>query len=330
LGQDDGVTGRFDPFIREVSSPLTEEMLRPLDPRCRWVQFSRALSDTDYAVLADWLADYPSVILRVYGSYDGSITDLDFLRYFPTLLGFEADGLYDSLVSLDGLNYLPPQLRHLGLGQTRTRLSLAPLARFTALRRLSLEGHTKDLDVVAQLHALTSLTLRSITLADLSLLRPLTRLRALDLKLGGTSNLALLPQIGALQYVELWRVRGLHDLNPVAEIPTLEYLFLQALGQLTTLPPLAGCTRLTRVHVETLKGIADLSPLLTAPALTQLAIFDMPQLRPADVAVLSAHPTLRHLSVGLGSRRKNDEVTRLLPLPPLPNHDRHPALTAVD
>ncbi|MGW3893203.1 hypothetical protein ACWD69_31565 [Micromonospora chokoriensis] len=65
-----------------------------------------------------------------------------------------------------------------------------------------------------------------------------------------------------------------------------------------------------------------------APALTQLTIADMPQLQPADVAVLAAHPTLQQLSAGLGSRRKNDEVTRLLPLPPVHGIERHPALAA--
>jgi len=39
-------------------------------------------------------------------------------------------------------------------------------------------------------------------------------------------------------------------------------------------------------------------------------------------------PHLRQLSAGLGSRRKNDELARLLPLPPVDDHDRHPALTA--
>jgi hypothetical protein len=326
-GQDVGMTSLFQPFIRDVASPLTEEILRPLDPRCRTVQFSRALSDTDYRTLADWLVDYPAVTLRAYGSYDGSITDLDFLRFFPKLRGFEADALYHSLASLDGLNYLPVDLRYLGLGQTKKRLSLAPLARFAALRRLFLEGQTKDLDVVGQLHTLTSLTLRSITLPDLSLLLPLTRLRALDLKLGGTRNLALLPQVGALQYLELWQVRGLHDLSPVADIPTLEYMFLQALKQVTALPSFANCTRLTRLHLDTMKGLVDLSPLLTAKALTQLTIY-MPQLQPADLAALAAHPSLRQLSVALGSQRKNDEVARLLPLPRVPDQNRHPALDA--
>lgn len=160
---------------------------------------------------------------------------------------------------------------------------------------------------------------------DLSLLLPLTRLRALDLKLGGTNNLALLPRVGALQYLELWMVRGLHDLSPIADLVTLEYLFLQALKPVTALPSLVSCTRLARVHLETMKGLTDLRPLLTAPALTQLALVDMTHLQPADVAVLSRHPTLGQLDAGLGSRRKNDEVRRLLPLPPLTDHDRHPA-----
>lgn len=164
--------------VRDAESPLTDEMLRPLDPACEYVQFSRALSDADYGTLADWLHHYPTVTLRAYESTDGSITNLDFLRFFPALHAFQADCLYHSLVSLDGLNYLRPDLSGLGLGQTRKRLSLAPLARFTNLKRLYLEAQTKDFEVVGQLRTLTSLTLRSTTMPDLSTLLPLTGLRA--------------------------------------------------------------------------------------------------------------------------------------------------------
>lgn len=111
----------------------------------------------------------------------------------------------------------------------------------------------------------------------------------------------------------------------------MEYLFLQALKQVAALPSFGNCTHLTRVHLETMNGLTDLTPLLTAPALTQLTIADLPQLQPADVAMMAAHPTLQQLSAGLGSRRKNDEVARLLPLLPLPpvrGTERHPALAA--
>jgi hypothetical protein len=62
-------------------------MLRLLDPRCEVVQFRSALSDGDYRVLADWLVSYPSVSLRAYGSDDGSIRDLEFLRFSPRCAG---------------------------------------------------------------------------------------------------------------------------------------------------------------------------------------------------------------------------------------------------
>lgn len=177
------------------------------------------------------------------------------------------------------------------------------------------EGQTKNIDVIAGLTSLTSLTLRSITLPDLSLLLPLTGLRALDLKLGGTRDLSLLPSVGQLEYLELWLVRGLHDLSAVADVTTLRHLFLQALKQVTALPDLSRLTRLDTVHLETMKGITDLVPLLTAPALRQLALVDMGHLQPADVASLARHPSLRFLIAGLNSEKKNRAVRELVPLP---------------
>src|SRR5262245_53357726 len=135
----------LEPWRREVGPPLTEQMLRPLDPRCRVVQFREPLSNADFRTLADWLRDYPTVTLRAY--WNGTGADLDFLRFFPTLRAFDADSNYNGLISLAGLNYLPDDLTYLGLGQTKKRLSLAPIARFKKLRRLSLERHSKDIDV---------------------------------------------------------------------------------------------------------------------------------------------------------------------------------------
>jgi hypothetical protein len=307
-----------------VASPLTEDMLGPMDPLGR-VQFSSALTDGDYAALAQWLIGYPKVILRAYGGYDQSITNLDFLQFFPNLQAFEPDVFHD-LTNIEGLGYLPDDVVHLGLGATKKRLSLAPLQRFGHLRRLSLESHTKDIEVIADLPHLTSLTMRSITLPDLSLLTSLHELLALDLKLGGTRNLDLLPQVGQLQYLELWQIRGLDNIDAIGQVATLQRLFLQAIRNVTKLPPLHACTQLQRVHLETMKGVTDLSPLLTAPALTDLVLADMSHLHPADVTVLRTHPTLRRLSVGLGSNRKNNEVIRLLPLPSAGYLQRHPAL----
>lgn len=299
----------------DVQSPITESILDSIHADVSYVQFASALTDDDYRLLADRMCLFPDVKLRAYGSYDGSITNVDFLRHFPFLRSFQADALYHSLSNIDGLANLPHDVRFIGLGQTKKRLSLAPLARFSGMTRLYLEGQTKDIEVVTDLTELRSVTLRSITLPDLSLLTPLAKLRALDLKLGGTRNLSLLPELQKLDYLELWMVKGLSDLSPVAGLPNLEYLFLQSMRQVTQLPEMSGLLRLRRLWIETMKGLYDLSPIREAPALRQLAIVDMPHLQPDAFAPLVGHPSLTSLRAGLGSNRKNDLVQDLIDLP---------------
>ena len=91
-------------------------------------------------------------------------------------------------------------LESFGFGQTKSRnISLDFLRRFTRLKDLGLQSHTKNIEAVSSLSHLEQLTLRSITLPDLKLLLPLRQLWSLDIKLGGTKDLRLLPQIGGLK-----------------------------------------------------------------------------------------------------------------------------------
>jgi hypothetical protein len=296
--------------IVDVRSRLPSTLPRHPVPAVDVVQISQPLADGEYLRLAQWRAEHPSVTLRAWGS----LTDLEFLRFFPKLQRFSADTFYDP-VDFDGLRHLRSDLHSLGLGSTPNKPSLRPLARFTGLRRLYLEGHSKHIEVLAGLTSLRSLTLRSITLPDLSLLSPLTELRALELKLGGTRDLGLLSRVGRLEYLELWMVRGLDDLEPIASLTALQCLFLQALKQVTALPDLSCLKELRRVDIETMKGLADLAPLMTAPALEKVSLIDMGHLQPADVGLLAGHPTLRCLTAGLNSVKKNSMVKELVPLP---------------
>ncbi|HEX5823655.1 MAG TPA: hypothetical protein VFY18_04260, partial [Candidatus Limnocylindrales bacterium] len=301
--------------FREVSSPLTGEMLRPSLTGRGVVQFRKRLIDGDFRQLGEWFRLYPEMTLRAYGSYDHSIVDLEFLRFFPTLRRFGADALWDSLTSLDGLRHLPADLEQLGIGATQAKLDLAILARFRELTWLFLEGQTKHLEVISGLGSLDDLTLRSITMPDLSLLLTLKRLRSLDLKLGGTRDLRLLPRVGELRYLELWMIRGLTDVSAVGQIPSLRALFLQALRQVEALPEFHQATELRRVRLETMKGLRDLSPLATAPALEGIELIDMRHLQPEDLAPLIGLPRLKAVTPGLGSHRKNEAAAGLLRLP---------------
>lgn len=301
--------------FRQVRSPLTAEMLRPSATGRGVVQFDRRLTNDDFRRLGEWFRPYPEMTLRAYGSYDHSILDLEFLRFFPTLRRFGADALWNSLTSLDGLRHLPAELEELGIGSTRVKLDLAILARFPELTWLFLEGQTKHLEVISGLAKLDDLTLRSITLPDLSLLVPLRRLRSLDLKLGGTRDLGLLPRVGELRYLELWMIRGLTDIGAVGQVATLRILFLQALRQVERLPDFRAATELRRVRLETMKGLRDLSPLATAPALEALECYDMRHLQPEDFAPLVGLPRLQAVTTGLRGYRKNDAASALLGLP---------------
>lgn len=293
---------------RDVSSPLTPEMLRPFSSPTATIQFDSRLTDGDFQILGDWLHDQPAVELRAYGSYDGSITDLEFLRHFPNVRQFSADALYGSLGSLDGLRHLRPDLETLGIGLTKSKLDLRVLSRFSELRCLSIEGQTKGLETISRLSSLEALTLRSITLPDLSLLVPLHQLRALDLKLGGTRDLGLLPEVGRLEYLELWMVKKLTDLSMIDRLASLRYLFLQALAGVVDLPSLAPNAQLRRVHLQTMKGLRDLRAIADAPALEALIVIDCPQFRLEHFESFVGHATLAAATIGTGSRRRDDAI----------------------
>jgi hypothetical protein len=159
----------------------------------------------------------------------------------------------------------------------------------------------------------------------LSALTPMTGLRGLDLKLGGTRDLSLLPSFTRLQYFEAAMIRGLSDLSPLTEATSLEELYLQALTHVTALPPMHKLTRLRRITLWTMKGLTDLSVLLTAPALEELDLV-MGHLPPGQVTQLAAHPTLKKADTGMGSDWKNTTVQAGLPLPPISSPSLYLAL----
>lgn len=299
------------PFIREVSSPLSDEDLRPLDPRCNVVQFSSPLRDQDFLKLSRFLVEYPTVPLRIYGHYETGVEDLSFLRYFPTLRGFYSD-VFETK-SWDGLEFLPDNLERLALGATRKSLSLACIARLRGIKDLHLEGHKKDLKTIASLVNIEFLDLRSISLPDLSLLESLPKLRGLALRLGGTNNLTF-PDLPDLRYLELWMIRGLTDISGITRLGNLRYLFLQDLKNVSTIPSLHVMPKLERLHLVNMKGLTDLSPISEAPNLQELLLMSMDKIKVDNLKCFLNHPSLRAATIGLGSLSRNKEAMDLLGL----------------
>ena len=277
------------------------------------VQFEEPLDNQDYLVLASELERRPNVRLRVYGH--SSFTDVDFLEHFPNVRKLSID-LW-SLDDLSGFQAVRALDEFTFLGTQTKSHSLDFLKRFPTLRKLYLEGHKKDIEVIASLSRIEHLTLRSITLPSFDLLTSLPALSGLEIKLGGSKNLDAIQALQALRYLELWLVKGLSDLSVIAEIKTLERLSLQALRNVRSLPSFRKLQDLRAISLETMKGLTDLAPIAEAPALEWLSLLDMPSISVEAVQCLVGHPSLQFFRAGLGSMKRNADAEALLGL-------RHP------
>ncbi len=265
------------------------------DNAIRTVQFFNSPEESVWQRLNDRLFKRrPDVSLRVYGFPDEicdlhfcaqlpnvqsftletwSTVGLDFLKAMEQLKSFSFGGF--NLDNYDFLNNIPSGLQSLSISPSRTKKpDLSVLARFTGLRKLYLDHQPKGLAVIGELKALEDLTIRSITLKDLEILRRLPKLWSLDIKLGGTKDLSALEGLENLKYLELWQILGLSDISVISTLTGLQFLFLQSLKRIETLPKMTALSRLRKVHIENMRSLRDISSLLDAPILEEISHVD--------------------------------------------------------
>ena len=281
--------------------------LRPLEGECKVVQFCEPLPDDDLRRAGALLRERSDVELYVYGR---AARDLDFLRYFQGLARLHLS--LDELDDIAGFAHVADGLEELNFGSTRKTFPLGFLGKMPRLERLFLVGH-KDIAVIGKLVGLASLGLSGITLADLSPLLPLKRLRKLSLLLGGTRDLRLLSRLPALEELFVMRITKLADLGVLGELATLRKLRLDWMRNVTALPSLAGLARLDDVTLDTMKGLASLEAVAAAPALRRLSVANMPLLSGASFRCLLGHPSLAELFAYVGKETVNAEVKRMFP-----------------
>ena len=124
--------------------------------------------------------------------------------------------------------------------------------------------------------------------------------------------------------MELWRLRGEHDLASLGRISTLRYLVLDSTRSVTALPSLAACRDLRWVSLGEMRGITDLQPIADAPNLEVLLLVGMNQLDAGSLRPFIGHPALRAGIWGFGSKRRNEAAQALLPLSPAPGASMAP------
>jgi len=325
-----------DPANAEFHDAVDPDDLQELatNPQFKSLQCSAPVRDSVWPMLNDcFFAFRPDVALRVYGHYS-TVCDLGFARQMRSVRHFAADclmhaknveaiaeiphleslslGIYD-LDSFRVLELLPPTLTEMYLGATRSKKpDLKPLSRFSMLKNLYIEGHTKNIESLGELMCLERLTLRSITTSDLSYLSDLPALWSLDIKLGGIRSFVGIHGKDSIKHLELWQIRELGDVTFVSDLPGLQYLFLQSLPHIESFPSLVNAQVLRRVVIENLKSLSDFSAFETAPALEEFALIQGYKQMPEQLLPVLRNPSVRQARGGFGSHRKNNTFLRLL------------------
>ncbi len=299
-----------------VRSPLNVPELRQALSNVDRVQFDDPLSRDDYVELARLLEDHPAVTLRVFGT-DQSLARLEFLQHFPRLRRLYISCLKD--VDLEPVNSLPDDLELLEIDETGRPLNLGVL-RFTKLRSLGIARHRKGLAwLLARNRGIEHLALRRLP-HDEFLPAELPRLRQLVLVGGSARGLDWIPRFPDLRVLAIGRVRGIDDaaLTSLGQARSLEWIRLALLPHVTTLPDLRQVSTLVRVDLDGMRGMVDEGSLATLRDVLSLQDLEVTAARlPVEAfRPLVDHPRLTAATIGLGSTRKNEEVCRMLGVPP--------------
>lgn len=85
-------------------------------------------------------------------------------------------------------------------------------------------------------------------------------------------SLAGIERCTRLKKVDLFRIKGLTDLSPLAQHPSLERLYLLSNRYLTQVQALSTCPKLRKLWIEKCKYIADIATLKGATEIARITL----------------------------------------------------------
>ena len=124
------------------------------------------------------------------------------------------------------------------------------------------------------------------------LLSRLPGLEFLDIRGGSGTDVRQVAGCQRLRVLVVNQVRGMSDLDDIAQLSTLELLSLYGLPRVKSLPSTAGMRSLTRVELGSMKGLTSIAGVLAAPGLQELQLSRMVNLNRDDVTAIQEHPGL--------------------------------------
>ena len=144
-------------------------------------------------------------------------------------------------------------------GTAKGNFDLSPLINCRHLTDLFIQGHTKNIDVVATLRRLKSLRLSGMPKKlQLSFVNDVATLRSLSLLFGSRSTIDEISH-GLLEDLNITWVRGLESLGPLRRFPKLRVLHVKDQLQLRSIsvvdPPLRELSVINCKNLEEIMGL---------------------------------------------------------------------------
>ncbi|MEM9329458.1 MAG: hypothetical protein AAGA85_27605 [Bacteroidota bacterium] len=172
------------------------------------IQFSRKfeVSPQTFSNVNDIvLAKHPRAKLRVPLNEFGAITNLEVLRWTPSLKNLTVDFMTTHSELREINEYLQLEI----LGVLGKNVSLRHVTRQEALQELFIGENAKDLPSIAGLSDIVRLTLSKMKVKDLGFLQANRSLKELHFILGGVPDLSILQHLPRLEKISFAKVRGL-------------------------------------------------------------------------------------------------------------------------
>lgn len=259
---------------------IDEEFINVIvnDEKIKWIQISNLLPDEAYTVIDSILGKKPELYFRIYDLYGDSKFDISFLEKMPNLNKLRIDCYLRScpdMIDFNILTKLDLKALHLNAFDLRDYSFLQSvsekleelvinadtmggaikfdckwLLRYNSLKSLWLgKKAKKNIEFIAELPVLESLSLRGIKISDFEFLKQMN-LRELHLLWNSNNDLEELKHLTTLKEIELWRINKLENIDFISKLTNLEVIRLQDLKHVTGLPDLSELHNLNKIVLD--------------------------------------------------------------------------------
>ena len=214
-----------------------------------------------------------SIVLDVTRqNYDDITKALKSLLRYPALEGIRIAGYATKFTQAIDLTILSelPNLHSLSVNIHEGRDYLIDFSKFR-LKEFSGAwfSHYQGLESLIELEVLR---LSAYKAANLEALSHMSLLHTLVLWDSHVPSLAGIERCARLKKVDLFRIKGLTDLSPLAQHPSLERLYLLSNRYLTQVQALSTCPKLRKLWIEKCKYIADIATLKGATEIARITL----------------------------------------------------------